>query len=595
MFWSRENWGYSTSPDIGKHLPGTFKSGKVTNTFTAPTNAQFMQVYFWGKYTSENTQWNYAHYFISNLIVCEGELATAWSPHPNEVYEGLTTIDRDGVTVKTSSGAYTQFSSAGMYSYNNSGVQTIGIRNGGLTLHNSGEYVGYISQSRMENNPQNGISIGAANQGEYISIGFDNNATNPDKGFTNSPVITIFKDNYSNLPTGTKGINFYDTVHMNGRNINSAHNIYANSGVMVNANGGVWFDYGTTYPSVIYENTNNGMLGVFGDNGVCLGYRNASTNTITFKILEEPESGSRIHMYDHVHLHGYDIKNVGTIYNPYIHMNGYARTGDDYTKIFKAQNTSSSPKESYISMELGNDYVTYFNIQARHYNDGLKYIARFHYNPGSSAGAVGIHFYRALNCHGYNITNVGNMSVFALAAEDLEVNDIRIATPVAVCARDGYRSSLSIVKSVDDVTESSGTTTIRNKRVEVPLPDGLILTDYFVHVTGNKIANLAVTERNYEYFVIETDSDEEIEVFYTIKAFQPKYATRTAMYGELQGEESPEPVSYEESENMADSTPETPMIKDAADTPEETYQLTMKGSMPDEHNTGGTSENLTEH
>ena len=67
------------------------------------------------------------------------------------------------------------------------------------------------------------------------------------------------------------------------------------------------------------------------------------------------------------------------------------------------------------------------------------------------------------------------------------------------------------------------------------------------------------------------------------------------MYGELQGEESPEPVSYEESENMADSVPETPMIKDAADAPEETYQLTMKGSMPDEHNTGGTSENLTEH
>ena len=73
-----------------------------------------------------------------------------------------------------------------------------------------------------------------------------------------------------------------------------------------------------------------------------------------------------------------------------------------------------------------------------------------------------------------------------------------------------------------------------------------MFTDYYVQVTGNKVANLAVTEKTNEYFIIETDSEEEIEVFYTIKAFQPNYVSRTAVYGELQGEEGIATMTYEE-------------------------------------------------
>ena len=109
--------------------------------------------------------------------------------------------------------------------------------------------------------------------------------------------------------------------------------------------------------------------------------------------------------------------------------------------------------------------------------------------------------------------------------------------------------TLSVVKSVDDVTEAHGVITISNKKEKVELPHGLMFTGYYVQVTGNKVANLAVTERTDEYFIIETDSEEEIEVFYTIKAFQPNYISRTAVYGELQGEEGIATITYEEAVN----------------------------------------------
>ena len=60
------------------------------------------------------------------------------------------------------------------------------------------------------------------------------------------------------------------------------------------------------------------------------------------------------------------------------------------------------------------------------------------------------------------------------------------------------------------------------------------------------VAAVAVTERGDSSFVIETNSEEEIEVFYTIKAFQPQRVAREAIYGELQGEDGTNTATYEE-------------------------------------------------
>lgn len=41
------------------------------------------------------------HYY-TGIMLTDGELELPWSPHPSEVYEGITSIDKDGITVESS-------------------------------------------------------------------------------------------------------------------------------------------------------------------------------------------------------------------------------------------------------------------------------------------------------------------------------------------------------------------------------------------------------------------------------------------------------------------------------------------------------------
>ena len=486
--------------------------------------------------------------WVTELSLSESSVQTPWTPHPSEIYDGITQIDKDGIKVSTSKGAYTHFSADGMNSYDNDGNMTLGLRNGGMTFHawNNHEYVGYISQTAISSSGYNGVSLGMTPNGDYLSFGVAENATDPNAGFTQAGYMVIAP--HSNNGSNKQGINMFKHLDMHGWNINSvgivtSNGFYANNNIKLKGGSALFFDADATYPSTIWEETSDGAIRMYGDNGIIMGYLNGSSGSQCFYIKEAQDGlGCRIGMYDHLNMNGWRIKNA-TVNNCSFRLDEFQRTSADYVSIFKYSNSSKSE----MNIELANDYVTWFNIQANNYVDKGQYIACFNYKNGNAASNTGIHFYRALNCHGYNITNVGNMSVYALQSEELAVNDIRIASPVAVATRDGeYTPTLSVAKSIDDVTEAHGVVTISNKQVKVELPIGLIFTDYYVQVTGNKIANLAVTERTDEYFIVETDSEEEIEVFYTIKAFQPRYVARTAVYGELQGEDGTSTITYEE-------------------------------------------------
>ena len=521
---------------------GKWVNVKATFTLSSKINYGFVRIDNNGR-KDTSTGSNTVVYFSEVQMVKGSEYYPQWSPNPNEVYDGITTIDKNGIKVATNSGSYTHFSADGMNSYDNDGNMTLGIRNGGLTFHawNNHEYVGYISQTAISSSGYNGVSLGMTPLGDYLSLGVAPNATDPNKGFSSQGYLVIAPHDL--VGSNQIGINLFKDLHMHNWHIRNVQTCSVNLNVRMANNATLLFDSESTYPSMIWENTNTGDLNIFGDNGVNLGYRDGSTNASIFEISETADDLScRLHTYEHLNLHGWRVKN-GTINNCLFRFDGYNRTTADYASIFKY----SSSSKSEMNIEIANDYVTWFNIQANNYVDGGRYIACFNYQNGSNANNVGIHFYRALNCHGYNISNVGNMSVYALQSEELEVNDIRISTPFSVMSRSrGYTSTLSVVKSTDDVTEANGVVTISNKQVKVELPTGLIFTDYYVQVTGNRIANLAVTERTDEYFIVETDSEEEVEVFYTIKAFQPNYVTRTSVYGELQGEEGIATVTYDE-------------------------------------------------
>ena len=439
-----------------KNYPTTTQMNSVIQQKADSINATVSSNYtdLNGKIQSANTAITQTADKIASKVDSNG-VKSIIEQSPDSVKVGFNEISNavvmssTGIRMNSTAGAYTQFSSGGMDSYDNRGNQTLGLRNGGLTFYasNNHEYVGYISQSFIDTQERNGVVIGLTHYGDYLALGTSEDV-DPNQGFYRPSWILLSR--------------YEDKV----------------------------------------ENVNYG-----------------------------------INMYQDLYMHDYSLRNSQIKYD------GFKRNKNDYISFYTINSTSSSE----LNLELADDSSTYFNILANNYNDGSKYIARFNYAKGTTASNVGIHFYRALNCHGYNITNVGNMSVYTLAAEDLAVNDIRVAAPYALCALDDKeQTTLSVVKSVDDVIEANGVATVTNGRAEVTLPDGLAFTDYYVHVTPNKVAAVAVTERGDSSFVIETNSEEEIEVFYTIKAFQPQRVAREAIYGELQGEDGTNTATYEE-------------------------------------------------
>lgn len=493
-------------------------------------------IYTGGSYTND--------IWVTELSLSESIVQMPYSPHPSEVYDGIVLVDKDGIEVSTSKGAYTRFSADGMNSFNNNGEQTLGIRNGGMTFYayDNNEYVGYISQSVKGTSSANGVSIGISPQGEYLSLGLSS-VSDPNSGFAQTSKFVVARGAIASQNM-SEGLNAYAHLDMHGWNLNNVDGVNVNGGINIKGNGMIKFDSTATYPSAIWEDTSSGNLAVFGDNGVVLGYKNGATNTNIVKISETNDSkGCKINSYHH---HNF---NDWTMYNMNVTYDGFARASGDNVKMFKL----SSAKESNFCVQVANDYVTYFNIQANNYVDGGKYIARFHYWNGSSASSQGIHFYRALNMHGYNITNVGNMNVLGLTSEEVVANDIKIASPYSIMSRSGEVEALSVVKSTDDVTEHNDTVTVTNGRAEVYLPMGLVHMGYLVQATPNKLVKIAVTEKLDDHFIIEVDSEEEVEVDYCIKAFQPKYATRASIYGELQGEESPQAITAEEAEEAGKS------------------------------------------
>lgn len=72
---------------------------KMKGTFTVPSDVTSITVCLYLKGNGTN---NDAYAWFTNVTLSEGQLVEEWSPHPSEVYDGITTIDKDGITVTSS-------------------------------------------------------------------------------------------------------------------------------------------------------------------------------------------------------------------------------------------------------------------------------------------------------------------------------------------------------------------------------------------------------------------------------------------------------------------------------------------------------------
>ena len=94
------NTSYTTARNL--LAESSFLSGKYrkrTITITTSTNAKSCYIRLDNNGTKDN---NTSYTYFTDIMVSEGELALPWSPHPSEIYDGITTIDKDGITVTSS-------------------------------------------------------------------------------------------------------------------------------------------------------------------------------------------------------------------------------------------------------------------------------------------------------------------------------------------------------------------------------------------------------------------------------------------------------------------------------------------------------------
>ena len=240
---------------------------------------------------------------VTELSLSESSIQMPYSPHPSEVYDGLTQIDKNGIKVSTSKGAYTQFSSDGMSSFNNSSQQTLGIKNGGITFHpySSNQLGAYITQSALWNGnaSANGLAISTANNGTYIALG-TSSLSDANETLDMDQALTISSnDNFQ-----PRGINFWKDVNTHGYGIRQlSHLQLADSGA-------IQFDYLHNSPSTIYEAVDNGhSLYIMGGYQMHLGVMEGSGEPHAVIWMRDK---TNTHSYTHWDFHNYTMYNMKT-------------------------------------------------------------------------------------------------------------------------------------------------------------------------------------------------------------------------------------------------------------------------------------------
>ena len=278
---------------------GVWKSFSKTITTSSSAKSAFIRLDNNGsKTTSEN-----AAYF-SDLTVVEGELPLEWSPHPSEVYDGITTIDRDGVTVTSSNvNSKTSMSANGfkitktsnnqdVFKVDNNGDLVLAgsitsgasitggvlkslngdlyfdLNNGYMNIYNGSTKIGRTQKNRITGTGIYGVSNGCE-YGSYSAL--SSKASSSASTYTMGVVVSG-----SDLYDGIKqGVNIGGVLHSNNFNYD-----------MGSASRLLWRQPGSSYDSLITEGS-DGALKLYGDNGVYLGYRVGDTNTYIVAIRED--------------------------------------------------------------------------------------------------------------------------------------------------------------------------------------------------------------------------------------------------------------------------------------------------------------------
>ena len=150
---------------------------KIKHTWTTQSNAATCHLrVFMNEWNGEQST---AFVWICEPIIVEGDLEVPWTPNADELYAGITTIDRDGVKVQHESGSYSQLNAKELHQTNENGNKTISIRYGALRTYqfnrdnnNATGFLGGVSSLYSSNLGAYGTGLFGSAHSQFTSFGF---------------------------------------------------------------------------------------------------------------------------------------------------------------------------------------------------------------------------------------------------------------------------------------------------------------------------------------------------------------------------------------------------------------------------------------
>ena len=222
-----------------------------------------------------------------------------------------------------------------VFSHTN-GSEGITIDKGGLKVttysktNGMEEVAKLIATSFAKDRNQNGLSICTTGYGDYIQIGYEreNGAIRAAMFF-----VPVGVPGEAGLPYTDAGIYIEDKTFVEN---------------LINFKYGLYLKSNGTKDHVIYNDSSNNYLNIFGDNGINLGFFNGDTPTNRLILHEAPPSGTGdlIESYGNWNFKGYTLHNL-TLAN-YKLANTYANLETKSIAEVSALETNSTDNVRYV-------------------------------------------------------------------------------------------------------------------------------------------------------------------------------------------------------------------------------------------------------
>lgn len=216
------------------------------------------------------------------------------------------------------------------------GSEGISLDKGGLKVttysatNGMEEIAKLLATSFAKNRDQNGLSICTMGYGDYIQIGYEK-----EDGAIRAAMyfVPVGVPTEAGLPYTDAGIYIKDKTFVEN---------------LINFKYGLYLKSNGTKDHVIYNNSSNNYLNIFGDNGINLGFFNGDTPTNRLILHEAPPSGTGdlIESYGNWNFKGYTLHNL-TLAN-YNLVNTYANLETKSIAEVSALETNSTDNVRYV-------------------------------------------------------------------------------------------------------------------------------------------------------------------------------------------------------------------------------------------------------